>query len=253
MGMRGILGILFLCITLARGQSAPGVEFNDTAGEGKAMVQDLLTRVPAEDSEILGLIKIRPPGGRTIEVPVRMNIRVGTNGWRDIYETQPVSGIPGAILIIQHQGLKPNEYLYAQFEERPAEPKLRKLEGAAIFQPFAGSDFYIADLGLEFLHWPVQRIIRKNEMRKGRSCRVVESVNPDPRPGTYSRVLSWLDFETGNIIMAEGYDAQNEKLKVFSVTRISRSEGKAQLKEVEIRNDQTDSRTRLEFNLEIDD
>jgi hypothetical protein len=251
MGWKGILATVLLSATVALGQSAPGIPFNDSAGEGKAMVEDLLTRMPVEQSEILGLLKIRPPRGRTVEVPIRMNTRLGTNSWRDIYETQPVQGRPGEVLVVQHRGLQPNEYFYGQFKERPAEAELKKLAREALFQPFGGSDFFIADLGLEFLHWPVQRIIRKNEMRKGRSCRVVESINPNPRPGAYSRVLSWLDFETGNIILAEGYDANNQKLKEFSVRKISRSEGKAQLKEIEIRNDQTDSRTRLEFNLEI--
>jgi hypothetical protein len=40
-------------------------------------------------------------------------------------------------------------------------------------------------------------------------------------------------------------------LKEFSIKKISRNEGKAQLKEIEMRNDQTDSRTRLEFNLDL--
>ena len=44
--------------------------------------------------------------------------------------------------------------------------------------PFAGSDFWaLADLGLEFLYWPEQRLIKK-EIRRGQSCDVLESINP---------------------------------------------------------------------------
>jgi hypothetical protein len=128
--------------------------------------------------------------------------------------------------------------------------ELPQVRGGDLFQPLAGSDFYLADLGLEFLHWPEQKIVKK-EMRKSRSCRVVESKAPNASDSVYSRVLSWIDFETGNLIMAEAYDSKDRLLKEFSIRKISRAEGKAQLKEIEMRNDQTESRTRLEFNLEI--
>jgi hypothetical protein len=88
-------------------------------------------------------------------------------------------------------------------------------------------------------------------MRKGRSCRVVQSTNPNPSLGAYARVLAWIDFETGGIIRAEGYDQKNKLLKEFSIRKVDRDEGR--LKEIEIRNDQTDSRTRLEFNLKVKD
>jgi hypothetical protein len=216
------------------------------------MVQELLTRMPAEDSEVLGLLKIRSEDRPQTEVPIRMTVRLGTNTWNEVYETQPVPGHAGEILVVQHAAGQTNRYLYGQFAQRAKDPDLKPIAGPALYQPFAGSDFYPADLGLEFLHWPSQKIVKK-EMRKSRSCRVVESINPNPGEGRYSRVLSWLDFETGNIILAEGYDAAGRKLKEFSVRKISRSEGQAQLKMIEMRNDQTDSCTQLEFNVEIDE
>ena len=89
-------------------------------------------------------------------------------------------------------------------------------------------------------------------MRKGRSCRVVESINPKPAPGAYTRVLSWIDLETDGIIRAEGYDDQNKLLKDFSIKRVKKIEGRVQLKEMEITNEKTDSRTSLNFNLELE-
>lgn len=226
--------------------------YSDTTGEGLALVKDVLSRRPAEDSQILGLLKILPPEGRTLEVPIKMTIRIGTNLWHDMYQAQPAGGKLGEVLVIEHRAGQTNRYLHATFEDPAKEPVLKPLAATDLFKPFANSDFFPADLGLEFLHWPSQKIVKK-EMRKGRSCRVVESTHPNRPPGAYSRVLSWLDFETGNIIRAEGFDEQDRKLKEFSVRKISRSEGKAQLKEIEIRNDQTDARTRLEFNLEIEE
>ena|SRR5688572_1209122 len=221
--------------------------FVDT-GEGAALVKDLLARVPAANNEVLGLLKIRSPEGPISEVPIKMLINVRDDMWEDRYETQPTGDRPGDILVIRHYGLKPNEYFWGRFQKRGDKPELARIDGAQLYQPLAGSDFFLADLGLDFLHWPSQKVVKK-EMRKSRSCRVVESRNPGPVG--YSRVLSWIDFETSNLIMAEAYDAKNRLLKEFSIRKISRNEGKAQLKEIEMRNDQTQSRTRLEFNLDI--
>ncbi len=219
-------------------------------GEGVALVREVLKRMPPENTQILGLLKIRAGDGPIMEIPTKMTIHTTPESWEDIYETQPAGDRAGEVLVIRHQGTQPNEYLHGRYAHRGEQPRLEKIGGKELFQPLAGSDFFLADLGLEFLHWPTQRIVKK-EMRKSRSCRVVESVNPNPEAGTYARVLSWIDFETSNLIMAEGYDSKNRLLKEFSIRKISRTEGKAQLKEIEMRNDQTDSRTRLEFNLDL--
>jgi hypothetical protein len=113
---------------------------------------------------------------------------------------------------------------------------------------FAGSDFWLADLGLEFLHWPEQRLLRK-ELRVGRLCDVLESINPEPVPGGYSRVVCWLDRETGGILHADAYDIGKELLKKFEPKELKKVQGQYMLEEMEIRNHQTGTRTRVEFNL----
>jgi hypothetical protein len=239
--------LLLLCPALLRAQ--PNV-YNDTKGEGKALVEDLLSRMPKENTEVLGLLKIRRPDQEIIEIPVKMTTRLEQDGWSDMYESQPALGHPGEIFIVKHHANKPNEYLLGVKKSATDVPKLNPIPPLYLFQPFAHSDFSYADLGLEFLHWPSQKIVKK-EMRKGRSCRVVESINPNPVPGAYRRVLSWIDFETSGIIRAEGYDFNDRLLKEFSIRKVDRDEGR--LKEIEIRNEQTDSRTRLEFNFKVED
>lgn len=246
----------FCCFLVGTAVAVLGAEggfgpYNDTKGEGKALVQEVLARSPAENADILGLLKIRPPEGAIVEVPIKMTVRVAASGWQDTYQTQPVLNRLGEVLVINHHPGQTNEYLYGKYSDASVPPKMQRLDAASLYQSLAGSDFFLGDLGLEFLHWPSQKIVKK-EMRKSRSCRVVESINPD-KTGIYGRVLSWLDFETGNIIRAEGYDRQNRLLKEFSIRKISRSEGKVQVKEMEITNAETDSRTRLEFNLEMPD
>ena len=117
-----------------------------------------------------------------------------------------------------------------------------------ITSPFAESDFWICDLGLEFLHWPGQKILRGDTAR-GRLCKVLESTNPNPSTNGYSRVLSWIDNETLGIVEAEAYDAEGKKLKEFYPKDIKKVDGQWQVGSMEIDNVQTGSRTRLEFDL----
>ena len=126
----------------------------------------------------------------------------------------------------------------------------KNLSGDRIMVPFANSDFWIADLGLEFFHWPQQKVLPKTtNLKRGRDYTLLESTNPNPATNGYSRVLSWIDKETGGILEAEAYDAQNKLLKVFEPKSFKKVNGQWELQEMEIRNVQTGSRTRLEFDL----
>ena len=72
-------------------------------------------------------------------------------------------------------------------------------------------------------------------MRRGQSCNVLESVNPQPVPGAYARVKSWIDIDTGGIIYAEAYDPRGKLLKEFKPKSESRRcTGQWQLQEMEI-------------------
>lgn len=86
-------------------------------------------------------------------------------------------------------------------------------------------------------------------MKRGRAYTLLESTNPDPSINGYSRVLSWIDKETGGILQAEAYDIHGKPLKEFEPKSFKKVDGQWQLQEMEIRNVQTGSRTRLEFDL----
>lgn len=231
--------------------SRPKTGYTDTTGEGLALVRELISQKPAENMELYGVLKIRDGTGKRSEVPVRYSIKAGELSWQGIYETQATAQTRAEKLVVIHTPDLPNRYLLAQ-TEGPANsfPDPVVLTNASGAIPFAGSDFWVVDLGLEFLYWPRQQLVKK-EMRKGRACKVVESLNPLPDAGAYRRVLSWLDTETGGLIRAEAYDQDNRLLKEFSVRAFKKVEGRWQLKEMEIRNEKTDTRTRLEFDLEL--
>jgi hypothetical protein len=87
-------------------------------------------------------------------------------------------------------------------------------------------------------------------MKRGQACKVLESTNPEPFANGYSRVVSWIDNDTLGIVQAEAYDPKGKLLKEFAPKEFKKVDGQWQLQEMEIRNIQTGSRTRLEFNLD---
>jgi hypothetical protein len=62
-------------------------------------------------------------------------------------------------------------------------------------------------------------------------------------------VDSWIDEETLGIVHAEAYDANGKLLKVFDPKTFKKVNGQWELQEIEIRNVQTGSRSRIEFDL----
>ena len=132
------------------------------------------------------------------------------------------------------------------FLDHPLE--MKSLNGSETMIPFANSDFWIGDLGLEFFHWPEQKIL-KRENSRGRVCKVLESTSPDPSTNGYSRVDSWIDEETLGIVQAYAYDAQGKKLKEFYPKDFKKVDGQWRVGMMEMINVQTKSRSQIEFDL----
>jgi len=227
-------------------QSLPPAEQGEA---GQALATKWRDTVPAENAQYKGALKIRDSDGQTDTVPLTFKIVVGEPSWQTIYEAGATARAAAQQLTIIHTPGKANEYLFAG-GVKPGDPagkpvRLTKDQAAV---PFAGSDFWLMDLGLEFFHWPTQRLI-KTEMRAGQVTKVLESVNPHPDRG-YARVVTWLEKESGAPILAEAYAPDNKVLKQFSIKHVKKVKGRYQLQEMQIRNLRTDSRTRIEYDFE---
>lgn len=221
----------------------------DAEKDATEWMAEITGRAPVSRTAIYGVFKLRLPDNQRREIPIKLITELVPSGWSDVWETQPVEGIPASRLMVMHQPGQTNSYSLSQSNNSD-----RPFEAVALtnlFTAFAGTDFSPGDLGLEFFHWP-KPVFLRSEMRKGRSCRVVQSINPQPG-GTYARVLSWIDLENKQPVRAEAYDSANRLLKSFSVTKVGRDDSRWRLKEIEMLNEQTDSRTRLELDLEIND
>jgi len=217
--------------------------------QGRALVADLLAQRPEQSSTNTGVMRIREPNGSQREVPIRFEVIPQSTSWLNVYKALPAQNRTGEKLTIIHSDAGPNQYCVNQLPANGGDDfSSEKLSGNQTMVSFAGSDFWVADLGLEFLHWPKQLLLKK-EMRRSRSCNVLESVNPEPMVGTYARVRCWIDIESDGIVLAEAYDSQDKLLKEFAPKEIKKIQGEWQLEEMEIRNLQAGSRTRVVFNL----
>lgn len=212
----------------------------DPATEGKEMAARLRSSGPEENSEFSGVLEITAKDGRQRFVPIVSRISVTASNWRVVYQSAPTNGAPAETLSILHAPGQSNRYTFVGDGVTNAT--------TALTRAFAGSDFWLMDLGLEFFHWPQQRALRA-EMSRSRPCRVLESVTAHPLVGGYARVLSWIDNETGGVLQAEAYDQQGKLLKKFALGTIHKVEGQWRLREMRIRNAQTRQQTELKFDL----
>jgi hypothetical protein len=79
---------------------------------------------------------------------------------------------------------------------------------------------------------------------------MLESINPNPVPGGYAKVNSWIGANhPGELIIvhADAYDSKGKLMKQFEPTKLERVHGLNQLKEMRISNRQAGTRTRIEF------
>jgi Outer membrane lipoprotein-sorting protein len=217
--------------------------------EGRKLAAELQMTRPAEDLKIEGIFRIRRGDGRLSKVSFQYQFVGGSQSWHNIYRTAAGPDASAEELEVIHTVGQPNRYLYLR---QGINSSSRTLTGEAAMIPFANSDFWLADLGLEFLHWPDQRIVRdlRITMRKGRPCRVLDSHNPNPGAAGYARVRSWIDKENGGVILADAYGPDGKLLKQFEVGSATKVDGHWEIKKMEMRNEETDSRTILEFNYE---
>jgi hypothetical protein len=240
--------IFFLLLFSIANVTAQTNGLSDSEIKGRELAQQLCNSQPTEEFKKTGELQIRDGKGNRTNIPVKCEVVLSPTNWSSIYcsYTLPDTNRWAETVEVVHANGTNNHYMHLRSEGFLSMVGLETKGGS----PFAGSDFWICDLGLEFFHWPAQKILPKStNLKRGREYMLLESTNPNPPTNGYSRVLSWIDKETGGILQAEAYDAQGKLLKVFEPKSFKKVNGQWELQEMEIRNVQTGSRTRLEFDL----
>lgn len=247
--------LLFCLFGISTGAQPVGT-VSDTTIQGRQLAQKILDQVPPQNSTVTGILRIRSDEGTRSSIPVAFVIIAAGSDWESIYQATITNH--SEILWIHHSASEANRYFWETNQPVESPDKLAAMEAslgelhplspAEIMTPFAGSDFCLADLGLEFFRWPEQQVL-KQEIHRSRGCMVLESTNPHAVAGGYARVVSWIDTETLGIVEAYAFDVQGRKLKDFYPKDFKKVDGQWQVQTLVMENTQTGSRSRLEFEL----
>ena len=235
-----LLGLLFALSSSLRA---------DPIREGQALAKELRLVQLGIPGPITATFKIRKRDGTRVEHDVQKHTEQFENGWRDLFQISKGSTAESEWLWIKHSAGASPSYKLAVSRQLPTAPDaFRNLNSEQAMASIGESDFWIVDLGLDFLHWPDQRIFQsKIKRRKGVACRLLESSRPTRSLSGYYKVRSWISIENGGIVYAEAFDINDRKIKVFEVAGVEKIEGVWYLKGLRIRNLRDKSMTVLEF------
>ena len=252
------IALAALVLFFAVGAPAQTNTLSDAEIQGHKLAQQLCDAKPETNFTQTGFLKLQSKGGNTVKIQVSIEVIASPTVWHPanttIYRAKLANGLTEELKI--QRGVNPT----VNYFHHIGSPDLDFIAWEQNFsfpgvgtESFAHSDFWLCDLGLEFFHWPAQKVLPKTpkmpSLKLGREYTLLESTNPNPPTNGYSRVLSWIDKESGGLLQAEAYDAKGEKLKEFWPKSASKVNGQWQVEEIQIRNVQTDSRTRLVFDL----
>jgi hypothetical protein len=281
-----VAAIILFAAFGATAQTTNGL--SDAEIQGRNLAQKISKQQPVENFTNIGVLKIRDSQGSQTYFPIKCEVIITPTNWENIYEIVATNNYLNGVrlpwldvnsLKIIHPNNRPDEY-YLHWQHNIAltsneEEEFRKGElkssatdgivggsfgdfhatrgdekwfGTEFLHSFSQSDFWAVDLGLEFFHWPEQKIL-KHELRRSRACAVLESTNPNPSTNGYSRVVSWIDGETLGIVEAKAYDNRGKLLKEFYPKDFKKVDGQWQVGMMEMDNVQTGSRSRIEFDL----
>ncbi|HCV98311.1 MAG TPA: hypothetical protein DGJ56_03340 [Verrucomicrobiales bacterium] len=211
----------------------------DPLPDGQELARSIRDTIPTESASLEATMEVTLRDRKRIKTPLTIQIKpLGQAECLMTYETKPSDG-NGEYWVVQRALAKRNEYRVDKMAKR-----LAKREDFEI--GLARSSFTLSDLGLEFLHWPDQKTLRK-QRRKSRSCHVLES-SRSVFEGTL-RVLSWVDIKSGGILAADFYSADGKVRKRFSVKGLTKKDGQWQVDEMEMRDVAEYTRSRLRLHL----
>jgi hypothetical protein len=236
---------LICLMAIAFTQSLLADERTSAEREAQEIIQRIRITRPPENSSVEGVFKVFR--GRRLQavIPFRSEVILTATNWQVIYQTLPsTNSIPLEKLIVTRDTAALQYSLSSATNPSTAKSA-----------SFTGSDFLAADLGLDFLNWPGQRLLRK-ELRSSQSCYVIESANPATNALPYSRVVTWLDIDSVRdsgapaIVHADAYDQRGKLLKEFGPKDFKKVDGQWHVEEMQMENVQTGNRTKIEFHFE---
>jgi len=239
------VGLLLLGVGLMAVRAEEPLTPAEAVRVGQSLAEELRSLRPGASSTNTGVLRMRDAKGRRREVPVTVLTVVGSNDWQVSYQASLSNGASETLTARYGSGAPVYEVARsAPGASMAGAPKVIAPGGTAI--SFANSDFWVCDLGLEFLHWPAQRYV-KDELSNGRPCHVLESMNPSTNG--YAKVWSYIDQEFKGLLSAKGFDSRGFVIKDFSTGNFVRVKDHWFLKDIRIRDERSDTRTELLYTI----
>jgi len=220
----------------------------DPAAAGRELVARLLAMKPAESVTNEAVLRIRTNKNSQFEVPLRIEVQVTETNWSTTYRTVPTTNAAAATVFTLTRRPSGRNHYELRRDDGDLKGSIHLTADDAM-TPFAGSDFWLADLGMEYLQWPTQRLLKK-EICRSQSCDKLESIAPEGLATPYVRVISWVDIDTGGPVLVEAYDAKGKMVKEFKPNDFAKVNGQWQVEELEISNLRTGSHSFIHFHLE---
>lgn len=242
-----LLGCLLACLALspeailAADPSTPKIVPADPTAAGQELVTRLLSLRPTESVTNQAVLRVEVKKTKQFELPLRIGVTVDETNWVTTYGTDETIKDRADRFSVTRTAEGSNIYRRATRAEAAGGTNGWEIvPNEQAFVPFAGSDFWLADLGMEFLHWPTQRLLSK-ELCRGQSCDKLESVAPATHTNGYVQVISWFDIDTGGPVLIQAYDAKGTMVKEFKPNVFTKVNGQWEVEEIQI----TDPRTKV--------
>lgn len=144
-----------------------------------------------------------------------------------------------AFLVHEHKDRDDDQYLYL-----PALGKVKRITGGQRNQRFMGTDLTYADLE--------SRALRRSTLQRmadtqigGNPVYVIEAVPKDLTDSQYKRTRTWVHKTSFVPLKIEFYDKQDQLLKVLTVRRLEKKQGRWVAMDSLVKNVQRNSRTEL--------
>jgi len=225
-----VLGSAWVTLAAAPIVSAPIVPANPEAA-GQELAARLRALRPGENFTNSATLRMYERRKLVSEQPLLIQVRANPEDWSTTYLLNPAEETNQIKLRVVHDVDGRTQYHLrlnhggSALQSSPA--------GAGLMVAFANSDFWLADLGMEFLQWPTQ----------------LESLAPAGETNGYVRVVAWFDIDTGGPVLVEAYDSAGKLVKEFKPNDFKKVDGQWQVEEVEISSPRSRTRSTIRFDL----
>ncbi|MDR1908744.1 MAG: outer membrane lipoprotein-sorting protein [Spirochaetaceae bacterium] len=181
--------------------------------DAEALIRASRSRIEADTTSTRARMVITGRDGSTTERLLDQYSKDGPSGERTVIVFQRPASVAGTrFLTMKNAGGADDQWIFL-----PSLGKVRRIAASEGSGSFMGTDFSYDDIASasRSADLDTHRVIRE-EALDGKACHVIESV-PRDSGYQYSRMIQWLDRESGVLYKLELYNRRNVLVKVIEM------------------------------------